>query len=98
MRILTEPKNAIAKQYKELFLLDGVELEFDKGALEAIADKTIEKNTGARGLRSIVESVLMKSMYDVPSDESVARITVTAPCVTDGADPYVEYRTEQIAQ
>jgi len=98
VRILTEPKNAIVKQYKELFILDGVELEFDKGALEAIADKTIEKNTGARGLRSIVENVLMKSMYDVPSDESVARITVTAPCVTDGADPYVEYRTEQIAQ
>ncbi len=90
VKILTTPKNAIVKQYKELFKLDGVELEFDDTALEAVADKALEKKTGARGLRSIIEGVLMPVMYDVPSDMTVERVCITAASVNDGAEPLVE--------
>ena len=90
VQILTTPKNAIVKQYKELFNLDGVELEFDEGALNAIAEKTLEKKTGARGLRSIIEKTLLPVMYDVPSDSTVERVCITAACVNDGAKPIVE--------
>ena len=90
VRILTEPKNAITKQYKALFGFDNVELDFDAGALEAIAEKTLEKKTGARGLRSIMEGVLMPIMYDVPSDPTVERVCITAACVNDGAEPIIE--------
>ena len=71
MRILQEPKNALVKLYKKLLELDDVELEFQEDALRAIAKKAIERNTGARGLRSIVENVMMESMYEVPSREDV---------------------------
>ncbi len=90
IQILTTPKNAIIKQYKELFSLDGVELEFDEGALNAIAEKTLEKKTGARGLRSIIEKVLLPTMYDVPSDASIESVCITADCVNDGATPIIE--------
>ncbi|MBQ3006619.1 MAG: ATP-dependent Clp protease ATP-binding subunit ClpX [Clostridia bacterium] len=90
VKILTTPKNAIVKQYKELFKLDGVELEFDDTALEAVADKALEKKTGARGLRSIIEGVLMPVMYDVPSDTTVERVCITAASVNEGAEPLVE--------
>lgn len=90
VKILTEPKNAITKQYKALFGFDNVELDFDAGALEAIAEKTLEKKTGARGLRSIMEGVLMPIMYDVPSDPTVERVCITAACVNDGAEPIIE--------
>ncbi len=90
IKILTTPKNAIVKQYKELFRLDGVELEFDDTALEAVADKALEKKTGARGLRSIIEGVLMPVMYDVPSDTTIERVCITASSVNDGAEPLVE--------
>jgi len=95
VRILTEPKNAIIKQYQELFLLDGVELEFDKASLEAIADKAIEKKTGARGLRSIVEQTLMNSMYNIPSDKNAQKVAITAACVNDGDEPLVLHRAEK---
>lgn len=90
VKILTTPKNAVVKQYKELFKLDGVELEFDETALAAIADKALEKKTGARGLRSIIEGVLMPVMYDVPSDVTVERVCITAASVSDGAEPMIE--------
>ena len=90
IQILTTPKNAIVKQYKELFNLDDVELEFDEGALTAIAEKTLEKKTGARGLRSIIEKTLLPVMYDVPSDPTVERVCITAACVNDGAEPLIE--------
>ncbi|MBO5230244.1 MAG: ATP-dependent Clp protease ATP-binding subunit ClpX [Clostridia bacterium] len=90
VKILTTPKNAIVKQYKELFKLDDVELEFDDSALEAIAEKALEKKTGARGLRSIIESVLMPVMYEVPSDYTVERVCITAACVNEGAQPLIE--------
>ena len=90
VKILTTPKNAIVKQYKELFKLDDVELDFDDTALEAIADKALEKKTGARGLRSIIEGVLMPIMYDVPSDPTVERVCITAACVNSVAEPLIE--------
>ena len=90
VRILTEPKNAITKQYKALFEIDGVELDFDMGALEAIANKTLEKETGARGLRSIMEEVLLPVMFDIPSDPTIERVAITAGCVNNGIPPLIE--------
>lgn len=90
VQILTTPKNAVVKQYKELFRLDDVELEFDDSALEAIAEKALEKKTGARGLRSIIEGVLMPVMYTVPSDYTVERVCITAACVNEDAAPMIE--------
>ena len=90
VQILTKPKNAVVKQYKELFKLDDVELDFDLSALEAIAEKALEKKTGARGLRSIIEGVLMSVMYDVPSDPTVERVCITAASINDGAEPLIE--------
>ena len=80
MRILQEPKNALVKQYKKLLELDNVELEFEDEALRAIAKKAIDRNTGARGLRSIVESVMMESMYEVPSRDDIKKVIVTKKC------------------
>lgn len=84
IRIMTEPKNSIVKQYETLFALDGVELKFEKKALEKIAEMTIERKTGARGLRSIIESVLQPLMFETPSDTAIKKITITAKTVTDG--------------
>lgn len=90
VRILCEPKNALTKQYKELFKMDEVELEFDEESLKAIADQTLEKKTGARGLRAIMEKTLLPIMYDIPSDHTVEKVTVSKECVTDGSMPEVE--------
>ena len=81
VRILSEPKNSLIKQYKKLLEMDGVQLEFDSEALEAIASLAIERNTGARGLRSITENLMMPIMYDVPSRENVASVLIDADCV-----------------
>ena len=81
VRILTEPKSALVKQYQKLFEMDGVELKFTEDALEAIAEKAIARNTGARGLRSIMESVVMDLMYTIPSDDMVASCTITKETV-----------------
>ena len=81
VRILSEPKNSLIKQYKKLLAMDGVELEFDNEALDAIAALAIERNTGARGLRSITENLMMPIMYDVPSRENVASVLIDADCV-----------------
>lgn len=83
VRILTEPKNSLVKQYKKLFELEGVELVFEDGAVEAIAEKAIERKTGARGLRAIMEDVLDKVMFEAPSDSTICRITVTPQSVED---------------
>lgn len=83
MRILQEPKNALTKQYQKLFELDGVALEFDKEALEAIADKALERKTGARGLRAIMEAVTLDMMYHIPSDESIRNCRITKKLVDD---------------
>ena len=77
VRILKEPKNALLKQYQKLFEFDGVELEFDDGAVEAIAQKAFELKSGARGLRAVTEGIMMKYMYDVPSDPSIKKLIIT---------------------
>ncbi len=87
MQILTEPKNALIKQYQRMFELDGFELEFDKPALEAIADKAIERETGARGLRAIMEEILGPVMFDIPGSEEQGIIKITEAVVVDGAQP-----------
>ena len=87
IRILTEPKNALIRQYHRLFELDGVELEFDEDALEAIADQAILRGTGARGLRAILEEVLLSVMYEVPSRKDVARVVITGEVVLEHVNP-----------
>ena len=87
VRIMQEPKNSVIKQYKALFKMDDVELEFEPEALRAIAQKTIERKTGARGLRSIIEGVLQRLMFDVPSNYLVEKITITADTVLKGEPP-----------
>ncbi|OJX70152.1 MAG: ATP-dependent protease ATP-binding subunit ClpX [Micrococcales bacterium 73-13] len=89
MDILTTPRNALVKQYQRMFQLDGVELEFEPGALEAIADLAVLRQTGARGLRAIMEEVLGPIMFDVPSDERVARVIVTREAVIENAAPTI---------
>ena len=84
VKIMTEPKNSIIKQYKALFKMDNIELEFTEDALDKIADLTIERKTGARGLRSIIEGVLQKFMFEAPSDDTVTGITITAETVENG--------------
>ena len=95
VRILTEPKNSLISQYKKLFQLDKVELEFQPEALKAIAQKTIERHTGARGLRSVVEGFLTGLMYNVPSDYTVEKVTVTADTVLKGAQPQIVYNPDR---
>ncbi|MDR3313715.1 MAG: AAA family ATPase, partial [Oscillospiraceae bacterium] len=90
VRILSEPRNALLKQYCQLFSYDGVELELDHDALVAVAEKTLEKQTGARGLRSVMEQLLQPLMYSLPSDPAVERVLITGPCVTEGAQPQLE--------
>ncbi len=87
LKILVEPRNALVKQYQRLFELDGVELEFDRPALEAIADQAILRGTGARGLRAIMEEVLMSVMYEVPSRKDVARVVITDEVVHSNVNP-----------
>ena len=89
IRILTEPKNAITKQYHKLFAYDGVELEFEREALEAVADKTIARNTGARGLRSVLEGRMTDIMYDIPSDCTVEKVVITKETIEDAAPPRI---------
>lgn len=83
VRILTEPKNSLVKQYRKLFELDGVELHFDGEAIEAIAEKALERQTGARGLRAIMENVMMDLMYTIPSDESITECTINKRLVEE---------------
>ena len=94
VRILTEPKNAMTKQYKALMGMDNVELEYQPEALEAIADKAIAMKIGARGLRSVMEGVMTDVMYSVPSDATASKIIITAQSVTEGAEPVVEHRAQ----
>ena len=94
IRILKEPKNALIKQYKKLFDMDNVELTFEDDAVEAIADKAFERKTGARGLRSIMESVLMDIMYRIPSDESIEECIITKAVVDEECEPVVIHKGE----
>ena len=96
VRILTEPKNALIKQYKKLFSYDDIELEIKEDALIEIAKKAIAQKTGARGLRSILESILMNTMFTVPSDGSIAKVTVTADCVINDVQPLLTNRRNKL--
>ena len=99
VKILTEPKNALVKQYEKLLSFDDVKLEVEPEALSAIAEKAIKQNTGARGLRSIMEDLLMDCMYHLPTYSNVGRVKLTRECVTDGAKPILSDRKgEPIAQ
>ena len=89
VRVLTEPKNALVKQYKKLLSLDGVDLKFTDGALKAIADLAIQRNMGARGLRTIIENSIMDIMYETPSEEDIESVEVTKDVITKHAKPRV---------
>ncbi|WP_288234803.1 ATP-dependent Clp protease ATP-binding subunit ClpX [uncultured Anaerotruncus sp.] len=91
VRILTEPKNALVKQYQKLLEYDMVELDFDTQALEAAADRAIERGIGARGLRAVLEEVMTPLMYEVPSDPTITRVTITAESVKEHVSPAVEH-------
>ncbi|CCX37895.1 aTP-dependent Clp protease ATP-binding subunit ClpX [Clostridium sp. CAG:1013] len=95
VRILREPKNSLLNQYKKLFDLDKVDLEFTEDALVAVAKKTLERKTGARGLRSIMEDILMPLMYQVPSDYTIEKVVITKETVEDGAAPQITYNQER---
>ena len=87
IRILTEPKNALCRQYRKLLELDHVELDFAPDALDAIAQKAIDRKIGARGLRAVLESVMTKVMYEIPSDPTITKVLITRECVEDGVEP-----------
>ncbi len=94
IQILTEPKNALVKQYQRLFAMDGVELEIRPSALSAIARKALARKTGARGLRSIVEQVLMDTMFELPALEGVSKVVIDEPTIEDQAKPLLVYREQ----
>lgn len=95
MEILTEPKNALVKQYQRMFEIDDVELEFERDALEAIADLAVLRKTGARGLRAILEDVLGPIMFEIPSTEDVDKVIVTRAAVDEGAAPTLVFRQKR---
>lgn len=92
VRILREPKNSIIKQYKKLFELDGVDLDFEDEAIEAIADKSLARKTGARGLRAIMEKSMMDMMYTIPSDETIESAVVTKETIEGSGEPKLSRR------
>ena len=96
VKILTEPKNALVKQYQRLMEYDQVQLCFEDGALEAIADKAIERNIGARGLRAVMEGLLTKIMYEIPSDPSIEKVTITRACVEGTEPPVLEKNPNKV--
>ena len=95
IRILTEPKSAIVKQYQKLLELDGVRLVFDREALTAIAETTLSRKTGARGLRAIMEGIMMDTMFRVPSDETIKECRITKDVVTGTGEPLYECDGEE---
>ncbi len=92
VKILTEPRNAVTKQFRKLFEMEGVELEFRPEALQAVAKKALKRKTGARGLRTILEQVLLDTMYELPSLEHVSKVVVDDAVIEGQAEPYLIYR------
>ena len=92
IKILKEPKNAILKQYQKLLELDEVLLEFDDSAYEAIADLAMEKNTGARALRAIIEKFMLDIMYEIPRDDNIGKVTITGDYIRGKGSPVIELR------
>ncbi len=95
MRILTEPRNSLTKQYGKLFEMEDVEVDFREDALRAVAEKAMERKTGARGLRSILESVLLNTMYDLPSSNSVAKVIIDASVICGESEPMLVYENKE---
>ena len=95
IRILTEPKNALCRQYRKLLELDHVTLDYEKEALEAIAQKAIDRKIGARGLRAVLEDVMTKVMYEIPSDPSITKVLITRECVENGDEPIVTRKAKR---
>ena len=95
VRILTEPKNALVKQYQKLLALDHTELEFEHEALEAIAKKAIERNTGARGLRSIIEGIMLDVMFEIPSDDTIEKVIITKEAALEEGKPKIIYSKQK---
>ncbi|MBQ9511595.1 MAG: ATP-dependent Clp protease ATP-binding subunit ClpX [Lachnospiraceae bacterium] len=98
IQILKEPKNAILKQYQKLLALDEVDLRFDDGALEAIAEKALEKETGARALRAIIEEFMMDIMYEIPKDDNIGRVTITREYIEGTGGPVIEVRSDETTE
>ena len=96
IKILEEPKNSLTKQYQELFKLDGAKLSFKDSALKEIAQKAISKKTGARGLRSILENILLKTMYDLPSQENIEEVIVDASAVKGQSQPILVHSKNEV--
>ena len=96
VKVLTEPKNAIIKQYERLFEMDGVELQFEDEAVRAIAKKAHERKTGARGLRSILEKLMLELMYEIPSDPRIHKVVITASAVENGGEPLIMRRGSKL--
>ena len=98
MSILLEPKNALSKQYRKLFDMEGVELEFRTDALKAVAKKAMQRKTGARGLRTILENVLLETMYQLPSLESVTKVVIDESVIEGESEPMLIYENVEKAQ
>ena len=96
VKILSEPRNAILKQYQKLLALDEVKLEFDEGALEAIAEKAMEKDTGARALRAIIEEFMLDIMYEIPKDDNIGKITITREYIEGSGGPIIDIRSNSV--
>ena len=97
IRILTEPRNALTKQYAKMFEMEGVEIDFREDGLQAVAERAMERKTGARGLRSILEGILLESMYTIPSTRDVAKIVVDESVVKGDSEPLLVYETPSAA-
>ncbi|MGB0764761.1 MAG: ATP-dependent Clp protease ATP-binding subunit ClpX, partial [Luminiphilus sp.] len=98
VRILTEPRNALTKQYAKMFDMEGVEIDFREDGLRAVAERAMERKTGARGLRSILENVLLESMYNVPSQQNVAKIVVDESVIQGESEPLLVYESNETAR
>ena len=96
VRILTEPKSAIVKQYQKLLALDEVKLDFNDGALEAIAEKAMEKDTGARALRAIIEEFMLDIMYEIPKDDNIGEVTITREYIEGTGGPIIQLRGQEV--
>ena len=98
IKVLTEPKNALVKQYRKLFSIDEVDLSFTDGALTEVARQAIERKTGARGLRAILETAMLDIMYDIPSEENITEVVVNEEVIRSGEQPIVVYRKDASAK
>ena len=98
VKILTEPKNSLTKQYSKLFEMEGVEVDFREDGLRAVAEKAMDRKTGARGLRSILEGILLDSMYNIPSRDDVSKVVIDESVIRGDSEPLLVYQNNEPAQ